>query len=382
MKGDLATTLPGVAQHAPHVRQAADLRWIMNRMTLALVPCLLIGLWNTGLQVNQAVQGLGVEKIPGWRGALLEALGIGGDPASPWDALWVGLLYFLPIYAIAVVTVRLWETVFARLRRRELVPGGLVTALIYALILPPAAPLWQVALGISFAVAIGKEIFGGTGKNFVNPAALGLAFLSLSYPNEMAGDPIWTDIAGYGGTLAFNSVAAAGMDAVVRSGVTWSDSFLGFVQGAPGETSTLACLLGASVLIFTGIASWRIMAGVVIGAVASALLFNALGGALGEALGGETAPIFTVPWYWHVTLGSFAFGAVFLATDPASAAATNPGRWVYGLLIGFMIVLIRAANPTHPDGVVVAILLGNIFAPLIDYAVMRVNIAKRARRGV
>ncbi|MDH3473213.1 MAG: NADH:ubiquinone reductase (Na(+)-transporting) subunit B [Rhodospirillales bacterium] len=378
MKGDLAATPPGVTRHAPHVRQAADLRWIMNRMTLALVPCLLIGLWNTGLQANLAMQALGAEKIPGWRGALLEALGIGGDSASPWDSLWLGLLYFLPVYAVAAVTVRLWETVFARLRRRELMPGGMVTALIYALILPPAAPLWQVALGISFAVVIGKEIFGGTGKNFVNPAALGLAFLSLSYPNEMAGDPIWTGIAGYGGTLAFNSAAAAGMDAVVRSGVTWTDSFLGFVQGAPGETSALACLLGASVLIVAGIASWRIMAGVVIGGVASALLFNTLGG----ALGGEAAPIFTVPWYWHVTLGSFAFGAVFLATDPASAAATDPGRWVYGLLIGFMIVLIRVANPTHPDGVIVAILLGNIFAPLIDHAVMRVNIAKRARRCV
>lgn len=378
MKGDLATTPPGVTQHAPHVRQAADLRWIMNSMTLALVPCLLIGLWNTGLQANLAMQGLGAEKIPGWRGALLEVLGIGNNPASPWDALWLGLLYFLPIFAVAAVTVRLWETVFARLRRRELIPGGMVTALIYALILPPAAPLWQVALGISFGVVIGKEIFGGTGKNFVNPAALGLAFLSLSYPNEMAGDPVWTGIAGYGGTLSFSTAAAAGMDAVVRSGVTWTDSFLGFVQGAPGETSTLACLLGASVLIVAGVASWRIMAGVAVGAVASALLFNALGG----AFGGETAPIFTVPWYWHVTLGSFAFGAVFLATDPASAAATNPGRWVYGILIGFMIVLIRVANPTHPDGVVVAILLGNIFAPLIDYAVMRVNIAKRARRCV
>jgi Na+-transporting NADH:ubiquinone oxidoreductase subunit B len=346
----------------------------MDRVLLALVPCVLAGLYNTGHQANLAAARLGSEAPPGWRGDVLAALGIGRDPASVWDSLWLGLLYVAPILAVAAIAGGLWERAFARLRGREATEGLLVTALVFTLILPPAAPLWQVAIGISFGVVVGKEIFGGTGKNFLNPALTGLAFLYLAYPDEMAGDAIWTGLGGYGGTTVFGVAAAAGMDAVAQADITWARAFLGQTQGMIGETSTLACLLGAAILIATGVASWRIMAGILIGTVATVILVNALGHGGG--------PIFAMPWYWHLTLGGFAFGAVFLATDPASAAATDTGRWVYGLLVGFMIVLIRVANPVHPDGAMLAILLGNIFAPLIDYGVIWANMRRRARRNV
>jgi Na+-transporting NADH:ubiquinone oxidoreductase subunit B len=232
--------------------------------------------------------------------------------------------------------------------------------------------LWQVALGMSFGVVVGKEIFGGTGRNFLNPAVTGLAFLYLAYPNAMAGDPLWNGIGGYGGASIFGQVAALGMDAVGQAGITWWQAFLGRLPGRFGETSTLACLLGAAVLIATGAASWRIMAGALLGLIGTAVLFNLAGG------GGS--PIFAMPWTWHLVLGGFAFGAVFLATDPVSAAATDTGRWLYGLLFGFMVVLIRVANPVHPDGVVFAVLFANVFAPLIDYGVVWANIRRRARR--
>lgn len=357
---------------APHLHSGADLRWIMNRVVLALVPCLVAGVLNTGLQANLAIQGLGLERAPGWRGDLLGRLGIGNDPSSAWDCLWLGLLFALPIYAVAALTIEFWQRLFARLRGRPLQEGGSVTALVFTLILPPAAPLWQVVLGMTFGVVVGKEIFGGTGKNFINPSVLGLAFLYLAYPTAMAGDPLWTGIAGYGGTTIFGTVAAQGMEAVLQSGLSWTQSVLGLVQGSLGVTSALACLIGAVVLLRAGAASWRIMAGIAIGTVAAAGLFNLLGAA--------AAPIFAMPWYWHLSLGSLAFGAVFLATDPVSAAATVPGRWIYGLVIGLMVVLIRVANPVHPDGVVLAILFGNIFAPLIDYAVIWVNMRRRAGR--
>lgn len=363
-----------VTRAAPHLRDAINLRRVMNLMLLALVPCVAMALYNTGYQANAALAQLGMAAAPGWRGTVIGALGIGYDPASVWASVFHGLLYVLPIFGVTALLGGLWEWLFARLRKRSLVEGSLLTALLFTLILPPAAPLWQVAIGVSFGVVVGKEIFGGTGKNFLNPAITGLVFLSLAYPNEMAGDPLWTELGGYGGTTIFSTAAAAGTGAIAQAGITWSQAFFGLVQGTLGETSTLACLLGAALLIASGVASWRVMVGVLVGTVATALVFN--------LIGGEASPIFALPWYWHLTLGGFAFGAVFLATEPASAAMTDTGRWLYGLLIGFMIVLIRVANPIHPDGVMLAILLGNIFAPLIDYAVVWTNIRRRAWRNV
>lgn len=358
--------------NGPHLRAASGLGTVARWWGIALAPALVFGLWNTGYQANLALAGLGLEAAT-WRGAVLDALALGRDPESVPASVVHGLLYFLPVFLAAAVAVAAWETLFARLRGGLVMEGWWLTALIFAMVLPPAAPLWQVALGMSFGVVVGKEIFGGTGKNFMNPALLGLAFLFLTYPGEMVGHPLWTGLSGYGGAAVFDRVAAGGIGVLEREGLTWGQAFLGVVQGAMGKTSALACLIGAVVLVAKGFASWRVMAGVAIGAVVTAVVF--------DAVGGRMNPAFAIPWYWHLVLGGFAFGAVFLATEPASAASTNGGRWVYGLLIGFMIVTIRAANPAHPDGVMLAVLFGNIFAPLIDHAVIRANLRRRRARG-
>jgi Na+-transporting NADH:ubiquinone oxidoreductase subunit B len=239
--------------------------------------------------------------------------------------------------------------------------------------LPATTPLWQVALGISFGVVIGKEVFGGTGKNFLNPALTGRAFLFFAYPAQMSGDAIWTAVDGFSGATALGLAAAGGIDAVMASGITWMDAFLGTIQGSIGETSTLACLIGASFLLYTRIASYRIMLGVLAGMVLTSTLFN--------FIGSETNPMFATPWYWHAVLGGFAFGAIYMATDPVSAAMTNTGRWIYGGLIGLMVILIRVVNPAFPEGMMLAILFANMFAPLIDYFVVQSNIKRREKRN-
>jgi Na+-transporting NADH:ubiquinone oxidoreductase subunit B len=245
--------------------------------------------------------------------------------------------------------------------------------LLFSLSLPPTIPLWQVALGMSFGIVVAKEVFGGTGKNFLNPALAALAFLYATYPKQMVGETAWTVVEGFTGATTMRIVAGGGIEAVHWAGTNWMQSFLGVVPGAFGATSTLACLLGAAVLVATRVASLRIMAGALVGMIVAAVLFNQL---VGRAL-----PFGDLSWHWHLTLGSFAFGVVFLATDPVTAAATNLGRWIYGVLIGALVVVIRVANITHPDGVMFAILFGNIVAPLIDYLVMQANIRRRARRG-
>jgi Na+-transporting NADH:ubiquinone oxidoreductase subunit B len=239
--------------------------------------------------------------------------------------------------------------------------------------LPPSTPLWQVALGIIFGVVIGKEVFGGTGKNFLNPALTGRAFLYFAYPAQMSGDAVWTAIDGYSGATPLALGASGGVDAIQSSGYSWMQTFLGVIPGSLGETSTLAILISASFLIFTRIASYRIIFGVFFGMVATSLLFN--------FIGSDTNPMFSVPWYWHLTMGGFAFGMVFMATDPVSAAMTNKGRWIYGFLIGFMAVMIRVVNPAFPEGIMLAILFGNIFAPLIDHFVVQSNIKRRLKRS-
>jgi len=369
-----APTRALVTRTGPHLRDSVDLPTLRLCMVIALAPCVLMAFYNTGHQAGLGMSLLGLDTLPGWRGALLGALSLGGPMTGTAAAIMHGMLYVLPILGIAVIVGGFWRQAFARLRGRGSGGAPIVTALIFTLILPPGAPLWQVALGMSFGMVIGKEIFGGTGKNFMSPALVGLAFLYLAYPNDPTANPIWAGAASYGGAGNFGQIAGGGMDALTRAGLTWRVSFVGFEPDVIGVSSAAACILGAAVLIVTGAASWRIMLAVLIGGVATALLVN--------FLGREAGPIFSVPWYWHLTLGSFAFGAVFLATDPVSAASTNAGRWIYGLLVGAMIVLVRVANPIHPDGVLMAVLLGNVFAPLIDYGVVWVNIRRRARRIV
>ena len=357
----------------PHVRDGIDLKRLMSYVVLATFPVILMMLWNTGFQANSAMESLGMTELEGWSGSLISYLGVGFDQTSLFGNMFHGLLYFLPIYLMTLIAGGTFEVLFAAVRNHEVNEGFLVTSMLYTLILPASTPLWQVALGIIFGVVLGKEVFGGTGKNFLNPALTGRAFLYFAYPAQMSGDAIWTAIDGFSGATPLALAAAGGLEAIVGSGFTWTQSFLGSIQGSLGETSTLACLLGMGFLLYTRIASYRIIFGVFAGMVATSLLFN--------LIGSDTNPMFALPWYWHLTLGGFAFGMIFMATDPVSAAMTDKGRWIYGFLIGFMTVLIRVVNPAFPEGIMLAILFANIFAPLIDHFVVQANIKRRLERS-
>jgi len=364
---------PDVSRGAPHIRDAIDLKRVMIMVVFAVTPCALVGMWNTGFQANTAMAAMGIEAIDGWRGSVLALLGAGYSANSIYDTMVHGLLYFLPIYAVTMAAGGFWEVLFAGVRNHEINEGFFVTSMLYALILPATIPLWQVAIGISFGVVIGKEVFGGTGKNFLNPALVGRAFLYFAYPVQVSGDAVWTAVDGFSGATALGSAAIDGMSGIVQSGLTWSQAFYGQMQGSIGETSTIACLFGAAFLIYTGIASWRIMLATFAGLIIPTLLFSDAG---------SSNPMMSIPWQWHVVIGGFAFGAVFMTTDPVSAAQTNTGKWVFGLLIGFMTWLIRVVNPAFPEGIMLAILFANIFAPVIDYFVVRANIRKRQKRYV
>ena len=363
---------PDVARGAPHIRDALDLKRVMIIVVFAVTPCAIVGMWNTGFQANTALAAMGFTEISGWRGALLPLLGAGYDPQSFYDCFMHGLLYFLPIYAVTMAAGGFWEILFAGVRNHEINEGFFVTSLLYTLILPATLPLWQVAIGISFGVVIGKEVFGGTGKNFLNPALVGRAFLYFAYPVQISGDAVWTAVDGFSGATALGIGAIEGMSGIMSSGLTWSQAFWGQMQGSLGETSTAACLLGAAFLIFSRIASWRIIVAVFAGLIIPSLLFS----------GDTSDTMLSMPWYWHVVVGGFAFGAIFMATDPVSAAQTNAGKWIFGLLIGFMTWLIRVINPAFPEGIMLAILFGNIFAPIIDYFVVRANVKRRLKRNV
>jgi Na+-transporting NADH:ubiquinone oxidoreductase subunit B len=304
---------------------------------------------------------------------VLALLGGGHDPGSIYDNFVLGALYFLPIYAVTMAAGGFWEMLFSGVRNHEINEGFFVTSFLYALILPATIPLWQVAIGISFGVVIGKEIFGGTGKNFLNPALVGRAFLYFAYPAQISGDAVWTAVDGYTGATALGISAIEGIGGVVASGLTWSQAFFGQMQGSIGETSAAACLIGAAVLIYSGIASWRIIVGVFAGLIIPVVAVGFID---------SPNPMMAMPWHWHVVLGGFAIGAIIMATDPVSAAQTNAGRWVYGLLIGLMTFVIRVINPAFPEGIMLAVLFGNIFAPLIDYFVVRANVKRRVQRSV
>ena len=373
MVDTLFYTPPDVTRGSPHVRDALDLKRVMIIVVFAATPCALIGMWNTGFQANAAMATLGIEWVPGWRGSVMALLGAGYDPASVYDNFLHGFLYFLPIYIVTMAAGGVWEVVFASVRNHEVNEGFFVTSFLYSLILPASTPLWQVALGISFGVVIGKEVFGGTGKNFLNPALVGRAFLYFAYPVQLSGDSVWTPVDGFSGATALGISAIEGMSGLLDSGLTYMQAFGGQMQGSLGETSAAACLLGAIILVYSGIASWRIMVGVFAGLIIPVLLVGFID---------SSNPMMDMPWHWHIVIGGFAFGAVFMATDPVSACQTDTGRWIYGLLIGFMTFVIRVVNPAFPEGIMLAILFGNVFAPLIDYFVVHANTQRRVRRNV
>lgn len=373
-----------VTRATSHVRDGLDLKRIMMTVWFAALPALLFGLYNAGYQANfQIAQGF--EPMDGWRTDLVAALT--GFNADSWlSNLLHGAVFYIPIFITTYLTGAFWEGLFAWKRGHEVNEGFFVTGILFTLIVPPAIPLWQVVLGVSFGVVIGKEIFGGTGKNFLNPALTGRAFLYFAYPAQISGDAVWTAVDNFSGATPLALAAAGSMDfgaglaqnALVNASnaatesLTWMDTFLGNIQGSIGETSIVAIALGAAVLLVTRIASWRIVAGVMLGMVGMTLIFN--------WAGSDTNPMFAMPWYWHLTVGGFAFGMVFMATDPVSASMTHAGKWIFGALIGVMTVLIRVVNPAFPEGVMLAILFGNLTAPLIDHFVMQANIRRRARR--
>ncbi|MBT5686701.1 MAG: NADH:ubiquinone reductase (Na(+)-transporting) subunit B [Gammaproteobacteria bacterium] len=363
---------PGhVTKTSSHVRDAVDMKRVMTTVWWCAFFPMFAGMYYTGLQANLAMDAMGLESLEGWRGVLLELVA-GYDADSIWDCMVYGAMFYVPIYMVVFVVGGLWEVTIATIRGHEVNEGFFVTSILFSLIVPASLPLWQAALGISFGVVIGKEIFGGTGKNFLNPALTGRAFLFFAYPAEISGDSVWTAVDGFSGATPLGIAALQGIEGVATSGFTWMDAFLGKMQGSVGETSTLAIFVGGAILLITRVASWRIMAGVMLGMIATSLMFN--------SLGSDTNPMFAVPWYWHLVLGGFAFGMVYMATDPVSAAMTNTGKWWYGALIGVMCVLIRVVNPAYPEGIMLAILFANLFAPLIDWQVVRSNVKRRLAR--
>jgi Na+-transporting NADH:ubiquinone oxidoreductase subunit B len=358
-----------VTRTTSHVRDAVDLKRIMIIVVFAAFPAMLFGMWNVGFQANIAYKAnpeLLTAALAGWRGAFLEGT-VGFDPAGIWACFVHGALYFVPILLTSVIVGIFWEVLFACVRKHDISEGIFVTMVLFPLILPPTIPLWQVALGISFGVIVGKEVFGGTGFNFLNPALTGRAFLFFAYPSQITGDTVWTVVDGVSHATPLARETA-------ESGASWLEAFIGIMPGATGETSTLAILLGGLLMLITGVISLRVVIGLLLAAAATSFLFNIVGPADNF--------LFAMPWYWHFVLGGFAFGAIFMATDPVSAAMTNTGKWIYGALIGVMVILIRVVNPAFPEGMMLAILFGNLCAPLVDHFVVSANIKRRMARHV
>jgi Na+-transporting NADH:ubiquinone oxidoreductase subunit B len=363
---------PNVTNNTSHVRDGIDLKRIMITVWACTFPAMFFGMYNIGLQANLAIAG-DATLIEGWREILVQLVGAGHDAGSIFDNIAFGAAYFLPVYAVIFLVGGFWEVLFATVRRHEVNEGFFVTSVLFALILPPSIPLWQAALGITFGVVVGKEIFGGTGKNFLNPALTARAFLYFAYPAQLSGNSVWTAADGVSSATTLSLANEGGIQSILDSGITWMDAFLGTIQGSMGETSTLAILIGGAVLLTMRIASWRIVAGVMIGMVVTSMLFN--------LIGSETNPMFAVDWTWHLVMGGFAFGMIFMATDPVSSSMTFMGKYLFGALVGFMAVMIRVVNPAFPEGIMLAILFANLFAPLIDHFVVQANIKRRMARG-
>lgn len=370
-------TPSSVTRTTAHVRDGLDLKRMMIIVVVAALPCVFWGMYNTGLQANLALDPARMAELTGWRHDALRLLGVGYDPGNIIGNIIHGALYFLPLYIVTMVVGGAWEVGFAVVRRHEINEGFLVTGLLFPLILPPTTPLWQAALGITWGVVIAKEVFGGTGMNILNPALVARAFLFYAYPVQITGDKVWVAtppslwVDGYTGATVL-SEARHLSGAFVDQGYSWWNAFIGLEPGSIGETSALMCLIGAVILIWTKVASWRSMAGVVAGTVAVSLLFN--------AIASSTNPGFSIPFWWHMVMGGWAFGTVFMVTDPVTSSFTNTGKYIYGFMIGALVVLIRVVNPAYPEAMMLVILFMNVFAPLIDHYVVRSGIRQRLKR--
>lgn len=357
--------IPGnVTRTSPHVRDSLDLKRLMSIVILAQIPPLFFGIYNTGYQSNFA-SGLSLNFT-----------------AVFMQGLWI----VSPIIMVSYGVGFFWEVLFASIRKHHISEGFLVTGLLFPLTLPPTIPLWQVALGISFGVVIGKEIFGGTGRNFLNPALTGRAFLFFAYPGKMTGESVWTviTVAKAGAVDAFTGatpLAVAGVkgafnlveSALAKAGFTFPKLFFGLYPGSIGGTSTLMCLIGASILLFTGIANYRIMVGGILGVLAAALP----GYLITLVSGHSSVPMLSLNPFYHLVMGGFAFGIIYMATDPVSAPGMNTSRWVYGFAIGALTVFIRIFNPAFPEGIMLAILFMNLFSPLLDHFVIQTRLKRR-----
>jgi len=357
-----------VTDVAPHIRAVNSMARIHMLRLLAIAPVLIAAVVNTGYQYLLALDVNDGQSAGDWRDGIIQSLGAKYAEPGIYDMVAAGLVHVLPVFAMAILAAGVWERIFAAGRERRFDIGIVYTALLFTMLMPPGVHLFHIVFGMSFAIVFAKAIFGGEGKSFLNPALVGAAILQVSFPTALTDHPIWSGISGYAGTRLLASYHQEGAGSLVWSGVDWWGAFLGNAPGLIGTTSVLAIIIGGVVLVYGGIASWRLLAGQVIGVVLVATLCNMMGGG-----------ILDMSWYWHVVLGGFAFGAVFVATDPASSAATNTGRWVQGLLIGALVVFLRVANPSHPDGVIPVLLLASMLAPLIDHVVMWFNIRRRAQ---
>jgi len=348
-----------VTRGSVHIKDANDMKRALIIVLIAMVPALLFGIWNTGFLHFQA---LGIE-------------------AAFWQMVWFGFLKILPIIIVSYVVGLGIEIAFAQMRNEEVAEGYFVSGMLIPLVMPADVPLWMVAVATVFAVVIGKEVFGGTGMNILNPALVARAFLFFAYPSHMSGDKVWIAgladgtgiVDGYSGATILGQAASNTSTFVNGLGEAYTtmDMFLGFIPGSIGETSTLAILIGAAILILTGVASWKVIFSVFAGGAVMGLILNQF--AVNEFM--------ALPFWEHLLLGGFAFGAVFMATDPVTATQTEKGKWIYGFLIGFLAILIRVLNPAYPEGVMMAILLMNVFAPLIDHYIVESNIKKRLKRA-
>ena len=342
------------ASNGPFVRDHVDVKRSMIFVVIALLPCLLFGIYNVGLQGAGA---LASEK-------------------SFFELCLSGAIAVLPMYAVVFTVGGLCEGLFAVIRKHEINEGFLVTGMLIPLTMPPTLPLWMLAIATLFGIIIGKEIFGGTGFNIFNPALTARAFVFFAYPTTMSGDKVWALEGMSGATPLLKVASSSGSDPYSLLGdYSWMEMFMGFIPGSIGETSTLCILIGAIFLIITGIGSWRTMSGVMIGMMFMTLILNQFG-----QLIESTNPMLYIPPHYHFVMGSFAFGMVFMATDPVSSAHTKKGMWYYGILIGVMCVIIRAINPAYPEGMMLAILFANAFAPLFDYYVLEANVKRRKLR--
>ena len=358
-----------------HVRDCNDFKRMMIAVIYALIPCTIFGIYNIGYQANLLAGGPG-----GWHGAILNwingvAPALGVFSSSNFLGCFVyGLVYYLPIYITTMIVGIGIEVVFAAINRHEVNEGFFVTGFIFPLICPPTIPLWQVALAIAFGTVVGKEIFGGTGRNIFNPALLSRAFLFFAYAGQISGDSVWTAVDGVSKATPL-ALASQGVDGLVCGNYTWWNAFLGLIPGSIGETSTLCCLIGGVYLMAVGVASWRIGVSMFVGGMGLAWLLQFCSPEFAEA-----HRAVTLGPCWHFVLGGFALGMFFMATDPVTAAQTTKGQYVYGFLIGALVIVVRVFNPAYPEGVMLVILFGNCLAPLIDHVFVEANIRRRMKR--